>query len=178
MGKIIKMSYCGEKMTDKGTRHSFAKFYEMLFRDFKPKNLLEIGVLKGGGLWFWSEMFPGIEITGIDIKQYGDFEIPLNTNLIYQDIKLLDLDTIPDFDIIIDDGSHRFPDQAYVLKNFTKKLNPNGWLIIEDVPGIEVARELIEFIDDKERAFIVDREFCRPELDTNDEFLIVYRNGG
>lgn len=159
-------------MTDKGTRHSFAGFYEILFRDYKPENLLEIGVLMGGGLWFWSEMFPGIEITGIDIKKYK-FEAPENTKLIIKDIKKIHLSTIPDFDIIIDDGSHRFPDQAFVLKNFTEKLNPGGWLIIEDVPDIDIARELIEYVDDKERAFIVDRTFCRPEQE--DEFLIVYR---
>jgi len=168
------MSYCGVKITDKGTRHSFAKFYELLFRDFKPKNLLEIGVLMGGGLWFWSEMFPGISLTGIDIKRY-DFESPENTKLIFKDIKKLNLNRIPNFDIIIDDGSHKFFDQAYVLENLTRKLNPGGWLIIEDVPGIEIARELIEYIDDKEKAFIVDRQFCRPEQE--DEFLIVYRNG-
>ena len=168
------MVYCGEKMTDKGTRHSFAKFYEMLFRDFKPKNLFEIGVYQGGGLWFWSEMFPGINLTGIDIKKF-DFEVPLNTRLITKDIKKIGINSIPNFDIIIDDGSHKFADQAHVLKRFTQKLNPGGWLIIEDVPGIEVARELIEYVDDKEKAFIVDRQFCRPEMEN--EFLIVYRNG-
>jgi len=160
-------------ITDKGTDHSYAEFYDILFKDFKPKNLLEIGVFKGGGLWFWSDMFPGISLIGIDINKY-DFEAPENTELIIKDIKEIDLSTIPDFDIIIDDASHKFLDQAYVLKNLIKKLTLDGWLIIEDVPGYEVARKLINYADNKERSFIVDRQFCRPGQ--KDEFLIVYRN--
>jgi len=168
------MGYCGEKMTDKGTRHSFDDFYRMLFKDFKPEILFEIGTYKGGGLWFWHKMFPEIQLYGIDIKKYGNFEMPAGTTLIYEDIKKSKLDSVPNFDFIIDDGSHEFTDQKYVMKHLPAKLNKNGWLIIEDVPGIDVANRLVEFTPDKEKTFIVDRTFCRPEQE--DEFLIIYRN--
>lgn len=168
------MQYCGERMTDKGTRHSFAKFYELLFKNFVPRNLFEIGFYMGGGLWFWDGMFPNTQLYGIDIKKYGNFEMPAGTTLIYKDIKKLKLDSIPDFDAIIDDGSHAFPDQKYAMMNLPFKLNKNGWLIIEDVPGIDVANRLVESSPDKEKTFIVDRTFCRPEQE--DEYLIIYRN--
>jgi NADPH:quinone reductase-like Zn-dependent oxidoreductase len=36
------------------------------------------------------------------------------------------------FDIIIDDGSHKPYDIMYVVDNFLKNLNLEGWMILED----------------------------------------------
>lgn len=67
--------------------HSFGEFYKILFKDFKPKNLLEIGTYEGAGIWYWHKMFPDIEITSVDIKKYNDFEVPAKTTLLHDDIK-------------------------------------------------------------------------------------------
>lgn len=148
--------------TDKGIRHSYIDFYKLM--DFKPGRLLEIG-FSVGSMWLWKELYPDCELYGIDIKL--DIGVYPKSKLIILDFKKVK--NLPKFDLIIDDSSHLFEDQEYILQNITKYLNPGGWLIIEDVINTDVINCFI-----KDRIFIVDRTFLRPK--NIDEKLIVYRN--
>ena len=89
----------------------YESHFEM-FQDDKIK-LLEIGVYNGGSLWTWRKYFPNAEIVGLDIDDYtlqfaspgdgvrihlGDQADPLFLQTV--------VDTVYNFDIIIDDGSH------------------------------------------------------------------------
>ena len=125
--------------TDKSSKcHNYCVLYEQMFgamRD-EPLKILEIGVGTGASLKMWLEYFPNAEIHGIDISLDN-----LETSLIKNERVHLclgnqnDKDFLDnlgvDFDIVIDDGSHRVEDQIFTFKH----LWPNTKLvyIVEDI---------------------------------------------
>lgn len=128
--------------SDKGTGHDYINsYYTHKFDLFKHRNInfLEIGVYFGFSISLWREFFTNAVIYGID-SNTSSFE-KYNT---LPNIKLYGLDgycpstlnTFEDgfFDFIIDDGPHTLESQIYAAKEWSKKLNVGGALIIEDIP--------------------------------------------
>ena len=120
---------------DKGpTCHNYTELYESMFAGIReqPLKILEIGVLDGASLRMWCDFFPNAEIHGMDINPdctaFADERITIH---IGDQGERRDLERIGiDFDIVIDDGSHRVVDQ---IASF-KFLWPNTRLIyvVED----------------------------------------------
>lgn len=127
---------------DKGTLHSYIEVYEELFASFqdKPINFLEIGVHYGLSIQMWEKYFFNGTVWGIDKNIVpGQYEF---NNFIHGDCT--DPSVYPQdvtYDIIIDDGSHLFEDQAAALEILWPKLNPGGMYIIEDVIDLDVFKE-------------------------------------
>ncbi len=136
--------------TDKSSKcHNYTAVYENMFgairnepRD-KPLKILEIGIATGASLRMWLEYFPNAEVHGIDIS-VEDMQGP---PAIYDKVTLhignqADKDFLDrigiDFDIVIDDGSHRVEDQIFTFKH----LWPNTKMVyvIEDVYSSYLAR--------------------------------------
>jgi len=122
--------------TDKGPScHNYTRVYETMFEGIRQESLkiLEIGVLDGGSVRMWSDYFPNAEIHGIDVNKdcsvFADDRITIHIGD-QGDRRFLESIGI-DFDIVIDDGSHRVSDQ---ITSF-KVLWPTTRLIyiIEDV---------------------------------------------
>jgi SAM-dependent methyltransferase len=116
--------------------------YENIFKTIKNSNIriLEIGIRTGASLKLWSEYFLEAEIWGIDISDDGvvpEFVKNPRINIKYADAYsdefLINLGL--SFDIIIDDGPHSLNSQIFAVQNFTKMLNPGGFLFIEDIIG-------------------------------------------
>ncbi len=122
--------------TDKGPScHNYTEAYESMFAGIRDEKLkiLEIGVLDGASLRMWCDYFPNAEIHGMDVDSdchaFADDRITIH---IGDQGDRWDLDRIgKDFDIVIDDGSHRVDDQIFTFK----RLWPNTRLlyIVEDV---------------------------------------------
>lgn len=112
----------------------FITAYEKHFAGLNPKRVLEIGVQGGGSLKIWEKMFPNAEIVGIDIledcKKYenGNIKVFIGDQ---HDVKFLE--TLGNFDIIIDDGGHYMTQQQVSLKTLMEQLNPGGIYVIEDL---------------------------------------------
>ena len=112
----------------------FIKAYEKHFTGLNPKRVLEIGVQGGGSLKIWERMFPNAEIVGIDIledgKKYesGNIKVFIGDQ---HDVKFLE--TLGNFDIIIDDGGHYMRQQQVSLKTLMLQLSDNGIYVIEDL---------------------------------------------
>lgn len=87
---------------------------------FAPVVLWEIGVLKGGSLQFWKELYPNSAIVGIDIDPKCFFEEEnIHVRIGSQsDLSFLQsvLDEFGYPDIVIDDGGHRFDQQKASLE--------------------------------------------------------------
>jgi len=129
------------KLIDKWS--SYAKVYDQILSPYKEKsiNLFEIGVFNGGSLELWAEYFINAQnIVGCDIinecaqLQYEDPRISIiigdaNTNSVEEELSELS----PDFDIIIDDGSHRSKDIISSFIRYFKHLNHDGVYIFEDL---------------------------------------------
>jgi trans-aconitate methyltransferase len=119
--------------------HSYGESYDEIFENFDREeriNFLEIGIQKGGSMVAWRDYFPNSNLYGIDIIDciLDEYRRP-DFNYIISDIKdpavkekLKDVK----FDIIIDDGSHYLSDVLFVVSNYLEKLNPGGYLILED----------------------------------------------
>lgn len=157
----------GECGSDKGSenictsQHNYTTFYHSIFKDIcnnelrifelglgtnninLPSNMGENGI-PGASLYGWSNFFPNSYIFGADI----DTNILFNTDRIktfYCDqtnpdiIKEMwnELDLQDNFDIIVEDGLHRFTANACFFENSIHKLKSNGYYIIENINTCE-----------------------------------------
>ena len=113
----------------------FIEAYEKHFAGLTPKRVLEIGVQGGGSLKIWKRMFPNAEIVGVDIlpecKQYEEENVVIHIGD-QHDVKFLE--TLGNFDIIIDDGGHTMTQQQVSMNTLlANQLNDGGLYIIEDL---------------------------------------------
>jgi hypothetical protein len=135
------------RFTDKNTTHSYLETYEKLLKDkhLSCKNVLEIGIQRGGSIKLWNDYFINATIYGLDITDPPNFlnEYPrINTfkknaytidsvnYFIEKDIK---------FDFILDDGPYTLESMIFTLIHYSKLLTPTGILIIEDIPSMDWA---------------------------------------
>ena len=129
------------KVSDKWS--SYLAEYDRILSDYrdKPVRLLEIGVQNGGSLEIWSRFFPNAQkIVGCDINpdcarlSYKDPRIALVVGDANADeVQATVLRHAPQFDVIIDDGSHRSGD---ILKSFARYfpcVMDGGLFIAEDL---------------------------------------------
>jgi cephalosporin hydroxylase len=122
--------------TDKNTIHSYIKVYNLLFDNLKNINLLEIGVQYGGSLKMWRDKFPGSNIYGIDINPIKIKRVNIIIGDATKKKTMKKLNNI-NFDVIIDDGSHKLEDQLRSFELFYPKLKKGGFYIIEDIQDID-----------------------------------------
>ncbi|BBP00761.1 glycosyltransferase [Sulfuriferula nivalis] len=129
------------KVSDKWT--IYISEYDRLFQPYRsqPVRLLEIGIQNGGSLEIWSKYFTkAAKFIGCDINpdcaqlQFDDPRITVvvadaNTDETQQHILKLS----PDFDLIIDDGSHQSGDIVRSFARYFTHLNDGGLYIAEDL---------------------------------------------
>lgn len=120
--------------TDKGS-HGYCPHYEAHLGHLQHDEvfLLEIGVQYGYSLRMWDEYFthPGALIDGVDIDPpCASLELPERVRVTVSDVKQFE----PlEYNVIIDDGSHRSVDIASALRRLWRHLLPGGWYVIEDL---------------------------------------------
>jgi len=128
------------KVSDKWD--SYLDFYDESLASIRGNqvSILEIGVQNGGSLETWAQYFSeGKHFVGCDIDsncgklQYDDPRIKIvigdvNTQDSYRQITTVS----PDFDLIIDDGSHQSIDILNTFINYFPLIKPGGMFIIED----------------------------------------------
>lgn len=160
-------------LTDKGSIHSYLKFYDAMFAQFKDKeiNIFEVGYQYGGSCKLWEDYFPEAIIKSIDIKSWDvpsedraalnllNKRIDPGKRTTFQMINMNNIDSeyFKDFkpDIAIDDGSHKLEDQIHFVKTVYPVLNDGGFLIVEDIQNWEIA--LPEFDKLGLHIFVVDQ---------------------
>lgn len=157
----------GRNRSDKGhinivaSWHNYTTFYYSIFEHLYDKKLrvFELGLgtnninvpsnmgkdgKPGASLYGWAEFFPKSEIYGADI----DSDILFSTNRIktyYCDQTnpaiISEMWNKPElqenFDIIIEDGLHKFYANVCFFENSIHKLKTNGYYIIEDISRSE-----------------------------------------
>ena len=153
----------GRHGSDKGSinieysYHNYTTFYYSIFKDLRDKQLriFELGLgtnninipsnmgpkgKPGASHFGWCEFFHNSHIFGADI----DTNILFNTDKIktfYCDqtnSKIIEKMWIEpalqdNFDIIVEDGLHKFYANVCFFENSIHKLKPNGYFIIEDI---------------------------------------------
>jgi len=133
--------------TDKATHHNYLNFYESYFNKLRNKkfNLLEIGVYKGNSVMTWLEYFNECTIYAIDvdIKKFNNERVK-EFKISQDDPKILDLIRDINFDIIIDDGSHKVLHQLKSLNMLWDHVSKGGFYVIEDI-HTSFYKEYIDF---------------------------------
>lgn len=130
--------------TDKNTAHTYGPWYDLWFAPKRESalSILEVGccVFGGGGLIALGEYFQQARIVGVD----NACEPCLRNGVpgTHQNIKLIHADAYSPhlieklkgfrFDIIIDDASHEFHNQANLLQALLPNLAPDGFYVVED----------------------------------------------
>jgi demethylmacrocin O-methyltransferase len=143
--------------TDKGTMsygHGYSVTYEEFFKDLvdKPIRLLEIGVcdprFPGASLKMWEEYFPHGKIIGMDINPDARHFTTNRTHIWIGDqnspvsLRGMALTCGPNFDIIIDDGSHVGEHILTSFKTLWNYLKLGGYYIIEDLHSVYTNAEV------------------------------------
>lgn len=147
--------------SDKGhrwfSRHGYTDVYDPLFRPLKHAHvtLLEIGLRHdpfygsvstvSPSLCMWHDYFPNARIVGFDINDFTSMTGGRLVVLRGDQGRVEDLvrlrETVPAFDIIIDDGSHASWHQRLTLETLFSALNPGGLYIVEDLHARPAALE-------------------------------------
>lgn len=106
--------YGSDKGDHSSESHNYGPFYESTLPK-KPHRLLEIGVKQGASIRAWREWFPDCEIHGLDLFEEYTEPIDIDGAIWHKgnqiDYLLLEQLRKYEFDIIIDDGSHKSRDQ-------------------------------------------------------------------
>lgn len=168
--------------SDKNTLHSYGDVYDFLFpNDSKEsvKLVLEIGVKEGYSLLAWEKVFPNAYIMGLDIVDQS-LESGHRSSLFKCDatnpkelINLLNSRGIKknSIDLIVDDGSHTFKDQAATLLLLGEYLSENGVYVIEDIYPACGANYLSAVQKDFHK---IDRRGVKGRFD---DVLVIYKKG-
>ena len=141
----MKLIEIGKKYPSSKNISGFIQLYQKYFSDYKDKkiNLLEIGVDNGDSLRIWREYFINANICGIDIDKknftINDTEILIGDQSDYKFLQLL-IDKYKNFDIIIDDGSHKSKHIIASFKFLFPYLNNSGMYVIEDLQTSYIPR--------------------------------------
>lgn len=125
---------------DKCFRHNYCEKYEFYFNSIRKDNLkiLEIGVMEGRSVKMWRDYFENSKIIGIDIRPscsiYQEDRIFIEIGDQQNSNFLLEVNKKHGpFDIIIDDGSHRWLDIITSFKTLFPLLKNGGFYVIEDL---------------------------------------------
>ena len=140
--------------TDKEALHQYCSLvYDRIMAPYQDKKIdfLEIGTSHGGSVLMWNDYFPNATIYTVDIDNKS-----LNALDNYPRIKkyltnAYDTEfakTLPDFDIMLDDGPHTLESFIQFIKIYLPKLKPGGMLVIEDIGDIDYTRNMINLIGD------------------------------
>jgi len=146
--------------TDKESTHKyFSNFYEIYLAPYRDReiNLLEVGAAWGGALLCWDDWFTNANIIGVELRDhtpegkaamegvpqfiwYPQVFIPevaerprINLYAGVDGYTPEFVDSLPDLDIVIDDGWHEVGQWEKFYELYLPKIKPGGMLIIEDI---------------------------------------------
>ena len=165
--------------TDKHTVHSYAEVYEQLLtpRAESSTNVLEIGVYKGGSIKVWETFFQQAHIYGVDInvsKVQASLKLGPRVHIMKADAyDPIFASSLPDFDVVIDDGPHTLVSMKQCLQLYAPKLKRGGILVIEDISDLTWIDELKKEVSPDLHVSFQDRRSLKNRSD--DILLIVER---
>jgi predicted O-methyltransferase YrrM len=146
---VLKPDGTSDCLCDKGHHHCYQLIYPDLLEKYLNKdnlNILELGTYYGGSTLIFEELFPTatlytldydfsnlkVDITRKNIIKLNLSQTDKALKSIFKDIKL---------DIIIDDASHKAPDQIASFHILSEFLNTGGIYIIEDIYPEHIERK-------------------------------------
>lgn len=154
---MLKKSYTGH--------HKDVEVLSNYFEAFKlmpwPRKILEIGVLNGGSLFLWNDLFApdlivGLDNAIVDPSRYQGFPIEVyDFDQKWPEKNPFNKST--KFNLIVDDGVHVKKFTVMTLMEFWKYLADGGVYIVEDWPHYEMEDfgDIIHGLADKLNAEVI-----------------------
>ena len=178
---------------------NYSDYYSELFHQNKDniKNVLELGIgsvdknnqynmtmlgkkyKPGASLRVWRDYFKNAKIYGADIDKKTLFkENRITTSFVDQSssksiLKMFKKFKVKKYDIIIDDGCHRYEETINFFKNSINKLQKNGIYIIEDIVPSQRKKFLKFFKSSEFQVKLIN--FFRPKKNILSNCLITIR---
>jgi demethylmacrocin O-methyltransferase len=150
--------------TDKGNihgeAHNYTQVYQKYFEPFQPNpvKLLEIGIydhrFPGASVKLWTSFFSNLELIGFEINPEAKKLEQNNTKIFIGDQGNVDhlnecIETYGgDYDIIIDDGIHKFEQIKVSFETLYPYLKKGGLYVIEDIHAND-SREIEPWLKSK-----------------------------
>ena len=128
-------------LADKSSRfNNYAVKYEKILSPFRESfsSVLEIGVAQGQSVKMWADYFVNATIYGADIDESSviceTYSNRIKFQLIDQrdEAQLKNLEQFSPFDLIIDDGNHRWMEQILTFNTLFPYVRKGGIYIVED----------------------------------------------
>lgn len=132
--------------TDKNTVHSYLDLYQRLLfsKKYTAKNVLEIGIYRGGSIKLWGDYFPNAKVYGLDTMSVTDVWEEINNKdniLLYTLTDAYNesffntefLNKNIQFDFMLDDGPHTLESMKQFIQLYSQVMTEDGILIIEDI---------------------------------------------
>lgn len=129
--------------TDKNNCHSYLPLYQSLLESKREtaRNVLEVGICKGGSIKLWHDFFLNARVHAVDIQSLSDIwnelknkdRITLYTECSAYTERTIDLFDNIKFDFMLDDGPHTLESQKDFVRLYSPLLAEDGLLVIEDI---------------------------------------------
>lgn len=135
----------GYREGDGAYGHYYTRYYEKYFEGLRDKSirLLEVGFYHGSSARMWEEYFPRANLYFVDINEnffrvYGNnlserCKMYVANQGSESSLRQFLSEAGGDFDIIIDDGSHKNKHQIISFETLFPCLKPGGVYVIEDL---------------------------------------------
>jgi len=153
--------------TDKNTVHSYLPLYQELLINKKEsaKNVLEVGIHRGGSIKLWNDFFTNANVYGLDIMNIDDVWEGIKNNekiILYTSTNAYNreffinhfLNNNIRFDFMIDDGPHSLESMILFIRYYSQIMTDDGILIIEDVQSWDWIPTLINEVPDTLKQYI------------------------
>ena len=153
--------------TDKNTAHSYLELYNSLLISKKgtAKNVLEVGIDRGGSIKLWHDFFSNATVHGLDVIDISAVwsEIVNNPRIILhtstdayneQYFNNTFLSKGFKFDFMIDDGPHTLESMKTFIRLYSQLLTEDGILIVEDVQNWGWINEMMKSVPDSLLPFV------------------------
>jgi predicted O-methyltransferase YrrM len=143
IGKIIGIDKSPYTARDGAHRHPYTGIYSMLFAPLKNKSIrfAEIGIAGGGSVILWNKYFTNANFHFFDcdipfLENAKSFGFPTSV------FERMDVSKDGDvsralgsheYDVILDDSSHKLEDQIRIIKEALPLVKSGGYIIIEDI---------------------------------------------
>jgi SAM-dependent methyltransferase len=176
--------------------HTYADFYGMLFDHcrYNIKNVLECGLgtnnpnlessmgvngKPGASLRVWRDYFPNANVVGIDIdgdilfeeERIKTFQVDQTSPQSIQNF--LEVIQTSDFDLIVDDGLHKYHAGICLFENSIGHLRSGGVYIIEDINPADLLQYISYFESVQDRYLCRFVKLHRPNLEVGDNIVLM-----
>lgn len=135
-------------------KHAYIEYYNRHFLSQREEftSVLEIGLFRGGSLKLWRDYFPNATLAGLDIQDKSKLEHEIGDLFTYrgnqgdrEHLGHIARDFQDGFDLILDDGSHKWDHQQISLGFLFPHVKAGRYYVIEDAHtslyGLDKAKE-------------------------------------